>query len=65
MVTINYLKKSYYQIKARILKQLKALKSNSYYLKPTDWSAPRIYGQPKIHKPGLHKRPVVSYSGLL
>ena len=34
-----------------------------YYLKPTDSPAPRFYGQPKIHKPGVPIRPIVSYSG--
>ena len=58
------------KIKAKTLKQLKALKDNEfidnklyYYLKPTDSPAPRFYGQPKIHKPGFPIRPIVSYSG--
>ena len=34
-----------------------------YYLKPTASPAPRFYGQPKIHKPGVHIHPIVSYSG--
>ena len=52
------------------MKQLKVLKDNEfidnklyYYLKPTDSPAPRFYGQPKIHKPGVPIRPIVSYSG--
>ena len=56
--------------KTKTLKQLKALKDNEfidnklyYYLKPTDSPAPRFYGQPKIHKPGVPIRPIVSYSG--
>ena len=36
-----------------------------YYLKPTDLSAPRFYVHPKIHKPGVPIRPIVSYSGSL
>ena len=55
MVHINYLKK----IPAKILRQLKALKDNGfinnnlyYYLKLT-----------KIKKPGVPKRPIISYSG--
>ena len=36
-----------------------------YYLKPTDSPAPRFYGQPKIHKPGVPIRAIVSYSGSL
>ena len=47
-------------IKTKTLEQLKALKDNKfignklyYYLKPTDSPAPRLYGQPKIHKPIL------------
>ena len=48
------------KIKTKTLKQLKVLKDNEfidnklyYYLKPTDSPAPRFYGQPKIHKPGV------------
>ena len=58
------------KIKAKTLKQLKVLKDNEiidnklyYYLKPTYTPAPRFYGQPKIHKPGVHMRPIVSYCG--
>ena len=53
------------KIKAKTLKQLKVLKDNEfidnklyYYLKPTDSPAPRFYGQPKIHKPGVPIRPI-------
>ena len=60
------------KIKTKTLKQLKVLKDNKfidnklhYYLKPTDSPAPRFYGQPKIHKPGVPIRPIVSYSGSL
>ena len=57
--------------KAKILKQLKVLKDYEViaignklynYLKPTDSPAPGFYGQPKVHKPGVPLRPVVSYS---
>ena len=58
------------KIKTKTLKQLKVLKDNEfidnklyYYLKPTDSPAPRFYGQPKIHKPGVPIRPIISYSG--
>ena len=58
------------KIKTKTLKQLKVLKDNEfidnklyYYLKPTDSPAPRFYGQPKIHKPGVPIRPIASYSG--
>ena len=58
------------KIKAKTLKESKALKDNKfiddklYYLKPTDMPAPRFYyGQPKIHKSGHAIRPIVSYSG--
>ena len=33
------------------------------YLKATDFPAPRFYGHPKIHKPGVPICPIVSYSG--
>ena len=52
------------------MKQLKNLIDNelfdiklSYYLKPTESPGPRFYSQPKIHKPGIPMRPIVSYSG--
>ena len=52
------------------MKQLKVVKDNEfignrlyYYLIPTDSPAPRFYGQPKIHKPGVPILPIVSYSG--
>ena len=58
------------KIKTKTLKQLKVLKDNTftdnklyYYLKPTDSPAPRFYGQPKIRKPGVPIRPIISYSG--
>ena len=57
------------KIKTKTLKQLKVLKDNEfidnkldYYLKPTDLPAPSFYGQPKIHKPRVPIRPIVSYS---
>ena len=58
------------KIKTKTLKQLTVLKDNEfidnklyYYLKPADSPAPRFFGQPKIHKPGVPIRPIVSYSG--
>ena len=73
MVHISYLKKDpTTKVKTKTLKQLKVLKDNEfidnklyYYLKPTDSPVPRFYGQPKIHKPGVPIRPIVSYSGSL
>ena len=57
-------------IKARTLKQSKALKDKEfidnklyYYLNPSDSLTLRFYGQPKIHKPGVLIRLIVSYSG--
>ena len=48
------------KIKGKTLKQLKALKDNEfidnklyYHVKPTDSPMPRLYVQPKIHKPGV------------
>ena len=47
------------QIKAKTLKQFKVLKDNKfidneiYYLKPVDSPTPIVYGQPKMHKPGV------------
>ena len=52
------------------MKQLNVLEDNKfidnklyYYLKHTDSPEARFYGQPKIHKPGVPIRPIVSYSG--
>ena len=57
------------KIKTKTLKQLKVLKDNkfidnklNYYLKPTDLPA-RLFGQPKIHTPGVPLCPIISYSG--
>ena len=57
------------KIKTNTSKQLKTLKDNEfidnkayYYLQSTNSSAPRVYAQSKIHKPGVPIRPVVSYS---
>ena len=57
------------KIKTKTLKQLKVLKDNEFidnklyfYLKPTDSLAPRFLVQPKIHKPEVPIRPIVSYS---
>ena len=56
--------------KKNLLPKLKVLKDNElidnklyYHLKPTDSPTPRLYGQPKIHKPGVPNRPIFSYSG--
>ena len=57
------------KIKTQTLKQLNILQDNKftdnklYYQRPTDSPVPRFYGQPKIHKPGVPIRPIVSYSG--
>ena len=70
MAHINYLKDPTTKIKVKTLKQLKVLKDNEFienksyfYLKPTDSSAPRFYGQPKMHKAGVLMHLIVSYSG--
>ena len=61
------LKKDPTKTKTKPLKQLRVLEfiDNKlyYYLKPTDSPVPRFYGQPKIHKPGVPIRLIVSYSG--
>ena len=63
-------KKQTNKIKTKTSKQLKVLKDNEfidnrlyYYLKPTDSPAPGFYVQPKIHKPVVPIRPIVSHSG--
>ena len=70
-ILINCLKRDpTTKIKGKPLIQLKSLKDKgfidnklNYYLKPTDYPTPTIYGRLKIHKPGAHIRPIVSYSG--
>ena len=53
------------KINTKTMKQLKFLKDNKftdnklYYLKPTDSPVPRIYGQLKIHKPGVPICPIL------
>ena len=58
------------KIKTKTLEQLKVINENQiinnklyYYLKPTDSSASRLYGQLKIQKPEVPIRPIVSHSG--
>ena len=58
------------KIKAKTLKQLMDMKDNEFinnnlynHLEPTDSSVPTFSGQPKIHKPGVPIRPIVSYNG--
>ena len=58
------------KIKANTLKRLKVLKDNEfidnklyYHVKPTDSLVPRFYGQPKMQRPGVLMRSIVSYSG--
>ena len=66
----DYLEKCMDHINNDLYQLLKKLKDNGfidnklyYYLKPTDSHVPTFYGQPKIHKPGVTIRPIVSYSG--
>ena len=59
------------KIKAKTLKQVKALKDNKrsnknlfYYLKPTNWPEPRFYRQQKKkNKQGVSKYHIVSHRG--
>ena len=50
-------------LKAKTLKNNAFIGNKLYYLKPTDSPAPRFHDQPKIHRPGVHISPIVSYSG--
>ena len=67
-VYINYLKKDpITKIKTKTLKQLKILRDKKFIhnklyhnLKPTDSPSPRFYSQPKMHKPGVPIRPILS-----
>ena len=59
------------KIKAKTLKQIKALKdkfsdNKLYYdLKPTGLPAPRSYGQSKMHNLGVPIHHIASYTGSL
>ena len=55
------------KIKAKALKQLKAMKDNKFigklynHVKPTDFPVPRCYGQSKTYKPRVPISPILSY----
>lgn len=50
--------------KLQKLKEREIIDQSLYFkLKPTDSPAPRFYGLPKIHKPDIPIRPIVSYVG--
>ena len=55
------------KIKRRIMEILKELKTSNIALfdklKPTNSMAPRFYGLPKLHKPDIPLRPIVSAIG--
>ena len=58
------------KVKAKIVKQLKALQDNEFiddkscqYLKPSVLPEPRFYGPPKIRKKGVPISLIVSYNG--
>ena len=59
------------KIKVKTLKQLMVLKGNKFidnklhYRRPADLPEPRIYCRPKICKPRVPIRSIVSYSGSL
>ena len=49
--------------KLSLLKDSGKIDQQLYFkLKPTDSQAPRLYGLPKIHKPAVPIRPIVSYT---
>ena len=62
MVHISYLKTPYYQnqscdietMKGSAPKEKEFIENKYYYLKPTDLSVPRFYGQPKINSQFLN-----------
>ena len=58
MVHINYLKNI---LQSKLKPNQDNVVDNKlyHYLKPTGSSAPRFYGQPKIHKPAVPIRPIV------
>ena len=52
-------------ILSRLKKENKINKSQYDLLFPTAENIPRIYGTPKIHKPGNKVRPIVDYTGTI
>ena len=52
-------------ILSRLKKENKINKSQYDLLYPTAENIPRIYGTPKIHKPGNKVRPIVDYTGTI
>ena len=59
MVHINYLKSSYYHNQSQEIARIKGSEGQPVHC------APRFYGEPKTHKPGVPIRPAVIYSGSL
>ena len=52
------------RVKLQDLKDQEIISNRTYYkIKPSDSPTPRFYGSPKIHKPGVPIRPIVSYIG--
>ena len=52
--------------KLSLLKDAGKIDQQLYFkLKPTDSQAPRFYGLPKIHKPAVPIRPIISYTNSL
>ena len=52
-------------ISSRLRKENKIDKAQYDLLYPTAENIPRIYGTPKIHKPGNKVRPIVDYTGTI
>ena len=56
-------KRKLVNILQRLKKEGKVTQQQYDYLYPTSENVPRMYGTPKIHKPGNSLRPVVDYTG--
>ena len=48
---------------SRLLDNQKITQGECFNLKSSDAHAPRLYGQPKVHKPDIPLRPIVSFIG--
>ena len=62
-IRLQGLKKLLNKFISRLLDNQKITQGECFNLKSSDAHAPRLYGQPKVHKPDIPLRPIVSFIG--
>jgi len=62
---LNKLEKTVNTFVSDLLRKEKITTEESFKLKSSDASVPKLYGLPKIHKEGLPLRPIVAFVGSL